>query len=78
MSSDRERADRIQELARNIRERRRALKLTQEGLADLAQCSPRFLRNLEAGRPGIRLDKYLDVIQALGLVVTLVPRRGPR
>ena len=54
-------------LATTIRERRRALGLTQEALADLADCSPRFLRELERAKPGVRLDKVLAVLDALGL-----------
>ena len=54
-------------LAADVRERRRALSLTQDDLAALAGCSPRFVRALEAGKPTIRLDKLLDVLGVLGL-----------
>ena len=55
------------DLGATTRERRRALHLTQEGLADLAGCSPEFVGLLEKGKPGVRLDKVLDVLTALGL-----------
>lgn len=64
-------------LSREIRERRKSLGLTQDDLADLARCSPRFVRDLEAGKPGVRLDKVLDVLDALGLELHLTPRRVP-
>lgn len=62
-------------LAALIRERRRALGLTQDALADLAGCSQRFIRALESGKPGVRLDKFLDVTRVLGLVIELVSRK---
>ncbi len=65
------------ELGRQIRERRKSLGLTQDALADLARCSPRFVRALETGKPGVRLDKVLDVLDALGLELHLTPRVVP-
>lgn len=65
---------RVEELAIRIRERRRSLKLTQDEVADLAGCSPRFVRSLEAGKPGVRLDKVLDVAEVLGLRLDLAQR----
>jgi y4mF family transcriptional regulator len=66
----------VEKLARRIRDRRRSLKLTQDALADLAGCSQRFVRALESGKPGVRLEKLLDVIRVLGLEIELVPRKG--
>lgn len=54
-------------LGRTVRARRRALRLTQQDVADLAGCSPRFLRALEGGKSTVRLDKVLDVVDVLGL-----------
>ena len=68
--------DRTTVIGRQIRERRRSLKLTQEDLANLAGCSPRFLREVEGGKPGVRLDKLLDVVEALGLELQITPRRA--
>ncbi len=64
-------------LTHQVRERRRALGLTQEQVADLAGCSPRFIRELEGGKTTVRLDKVLDVAEVLGLEFTLAPRRAP-
>lgn len=58
-------------LGRQLRERRRSLRLTQDELADLAGCSPRFVRTLEVGKPSVRLDKVLDVLDVLGLDLKL-------
>jgi y4mF family transcriptional regulator len=71
MASDRQ----LERLAETIRTRRRALGLTQQDLALLAGTSPRFVHTLEAGKPGVRLDKVLDVLEALGLDFSLAPRR---
>ena len=62
------------ELGTRARQRRRALGLTQVTLADLAGCSPVFVHTLEKGKPGMRLDKVLDVMQALGLEIQLLVR----
>jgi len=55
-----------------VRARRRALHLKQEELAELAGCSTRFVHTVEAGKPSIRLDKLLDVLQVLGLRLAVV------
>jgi y4mF family transcriptional regulator len=58
-----------------IKQRRRSLGLTQAALASLAGCSERFVRELESGKPGIRLDKLEAVLDVLGLEIHLEPRR---
>jgi HTH-type transcriptional regulator / antitoxin HipB len=63
-------------LGQGVRERRQALGLSQIELAELAGCSPRFLHTLENGKPTLRLDKVLDVLEVLGLDLLLVPGRG--
>lgn len=50
-----------------VRDRRKKLGLTQQDLADLAGASDRFVRDFENGKPGVRLDKVLDVLDVLGL-----------
>ena len=57
-----------------IKERRRSLRLTQAALASLAGCSERFVRALESGKPGIRLDKLEAVLDVLGLELRIEPR----
>jgi HTH-type transcriptional regulator / antitoxin HipB len=69
-----DRAAGMVELAETVRTRREALGLRQEEVADLAEVSERFVYALEAGKPTVRLDKLLDVLDALGL--HLVVARG--
>ena len=54
--------------------RRKELHLTQDILADLAGCSPRFIRAFEQGKATARLDKVIDVLDALGLQLTATRR----
>jgi HTH-type transcriptional regulator / antitoxin HipB len=57
----------VEVLAADVRSRRRALGLGQQDLADLSGASVRFVRNLEHGKPSVRLDKLLAVLDVLGL-----------
>ena len=63
-------------LARAVRARRRTLGLRQDELADLARCSTRFVHMLEQSKPTLRLDKLLDVLEVVGLGLTLRPGHG--
>lgn len=67
-------ADDARQLAATVRQRRKELRLTQDDLADLSGTSPRFIRELEAGKAGVRLDKLLDVLTALGLLLEIARR----
>ena len=60
-------AARAAALARAIRARRKALKLTQVDLSRLAGCGPDFVYDVEVGKMSLRLDKLLDVLDVLGL-----------
>ena len=44
----------------SVRERRKALQLSQLELAELAQVSERFVREVEHNKPSLRLDKLQD------------------
>ena len=59
-----------------VRARRRELGLRQRDLADLAACSERFVHMLEHGKPTVQLAKLLDVLEVLGLGLTLRPGSG--
>lgn len=50
-----------------VRARRRALRLNQAELANLAGVGPAFLYELEHGKPTLRIDKVLAVFTVLGL-----------
>lgn len=62
-----ERSDAHGQLAAAVYGRRERLGLRQEELADLAGCSARFVLAVETGKPTVRLDKVVDVLNALGL-----------
>lgn len=55
------------ELGFTLARRRRELDVTQEELAALAGVSVRFLSSLERGKPTVRLDTLVAVLDALGL-----------
>lgn len=60
------------EFATRIRARRKELDLNQIQLAELAGCGPDFLYDLERGKPSVRLDKLMAVLQVLNLKLTMV------
>ena len=53
-------------LADFVASKRKALKLTQPQLADKAGVGLRFLRELEAGKATLRMDKVNDVLHLFG------------
>ena len=60
-----------QELGMALRSARKRLGLTQPQLALAAGIGVRFIVDLERGKPTVRLDSVLRVIEALGGVITL-------
>jgi HTH-type transcriptional regulator/antitoxin HipB len=60
-----------QEIAKIVRVRRKHLRVTQAELADIAGVSPRFIYDLEKGKPTVALDKTLHALEALGLRVSV-------
>ncbi|KQB85786.1 helix-turn-helix domain-containing protein [Corynebacterium lowii] len=60
-----------QEIGAIARERRRELSLRQLELAQLSEVSERFIRDLESGKPGMRLDKLIAVLGVLGFDLTV-------
>lgn len=55
------------ELGAAIRSRRKALKLTQQNLADGLGVTRQLIGELENGRPGVRLEVALLAAQQLGI-----------
>ncbi|TRZ68903.1 MAG: transcriptional regulator [Comamonadaceae bacterium] len=55
-----------QQLGRALRTARKQLELTQPQLALAAGVGVRFIVDLEAGKPSLRLENVLRVIDALG------------
>ena len=64
----------FEDIARQVRSRRRSLSLTQEQLADLAGTSARFVWSIEQGKASVRVDKLMDVLRVLGLELGTTPR----
>ena len=61
-------------LARALRERRLALHLTQQAVADLADVGRSTVLELESGRGGTSLGSATAVAEVLGLGLTVTPR----
>ncbi len=59
-----------------VRRARKAASLRQDDLAGLAGVGTRFLIELEAGKPTMRLDKLLAVLGTLGIDLHLDPHLG--
>ena len=55
-----------QDLRRFVKERRKKLGMTQRMLADRAGVGLRFVRDLEQGKPSLRLDKVDQVLDLFG------------
>ncbi len=55
-----------QTLAQFVVNRRKSLKLTQRDLADRAGVGLRFVRELEDGKPTLRMDKVNEVLRMFG------------
>ncbi len=54
-----------------LRAKRKSLGLSQVQTCDLADVGPVFLYELEHGKPTVRLDKLLAVLEVLGLGLEL-------
>jgi HTH-type transcriptional regulator/antitoxin HipB len=65
------RIDSTQALGHALRAARKQLGLTQSQLALAAGVGLRFIVDLEAGKPTLRLEQVLRVIDALGAEVVL-------
>ncbi|GAA3619575.1 hypothetical protein GCM10022199_25090 [Marihabitans asiaticum] len=63
--------------ATQLQARRRELGLRQLDVAELAGVSERFVRELESGKPTVRIDKLGPVLEVLGLRLVLAPRETP-
>lgn len=64
------------EFGKLIRDARQRAKVTQQQLAAAAGVGPRFLIELEAGKPTVQLGKALRVAEMAGLILTW-SKRGP-
>jgi len=58
-----------------VRQKRKQYKMTQRDLADRAGVGIRFIRELEAGKPTLRMDKVDVVLDMFGHKLGPVPER---
>ena len=58
-----------------VRQHRKQYNMTQQELADRAGVGLRFLRELEAGKPTLRMDKVNIVLDMFGQRLGVVPNR---
>lgn len=57
----------VSDLGRIVRERRMAMALTQQDLADAAGTGRRFISELETGKASLEIDKVLKVCRYVGI-----------
>lgn len=62
-------------LSRLVKSRRKELKITQVELAERAGVGLRFLRELEQGKPTLRLDKVNMVLDMFGYEMAPVRKK---
>ena len=58
-----------------VRQKRKEYKLTQRDLADRAGVGIRFVRELETGKPTLRIDKVNVVLDLFGHQLGPVPNK---
>lgn len=63
----------MKRLADFVKSKRHALKMTQQELAQKAGVGYRFVRELEAGKATLQLEKVNDVLKLFGHEVGPVP-----
>ena len=61
-------------LSEFIKDKRKAVKITQPELAEKAGVGLRFIRELEQGKKTLRLDKVNQVLRLFGGEVGVVPQ----
>lgn len=59
-----------------VRAQRQHLGLKQEDVAGLGNTGTRFIGDLERGKPTTQLQMALDLLDLLGLEVTVQPKPG--
>jgi transcriptional regulator, y4mF family len=63
-----------EEIGRLVRAHRKAQAATQGEFASLCGVGTRFISDLENGKPTMELAKVLQVLQCLGLEISIQPR----
>lgn len=62
----------VTKLSRSIKELRKEYNLTQEDLAMKSGVGIRFVRELEQGKPTVRMDKVNQVLALFGLELGVI------
>lgn len=62
----------MKDIAEFVRDRRKALGMTQPELAEKAGTGLRFIRDLEQGKKTLRMDKVNQVLALFGFVLSPV------
>jgi len=65
-------------LATFVKAQRKRHRLTQRDLADRAGVGLRFVREMESGKPTLRMDKVNIVLELFGHCLGSVPLHPPR
>jgi y4mF family transcriptional regulator len=63
----------VEEIGKQVREARKALKVTQKDLALTSGTGLRFIIELEKGKETCQIGKVLTVLQTLGIHLQLTP-----
>lgn len=66
------------QLGEQARAARKAKRLSIRAAAELLECSPRFVHELERGKPTARMDKVLQALSGLGLQLSVSARPADR
>lgn len=61
------------QLGEAVKLRRKALRLNQGELAELAGCQRLFVSEVERGKETVRLDKLVELLHTLGLMIVVSP-----
>lgn len=64
----------VQDIGNLVRDKRKQDGLTQTELAELSQVGTRFLSELENGKDTLQFNKVMQVINNLGLELSVVSR----
>ncbi|MEA2024325.1 MAG: type II toxin-antitoxin system Y4mF family antitoxin [Actinomycetota bacterium] len=65
----------MDEVGALVRQRRKALRVDQQTVADLAGVSRKLVSDIERGKPTVRMDGLLAVLAAIGLTLEVVDVR---
>lgn len=64
----------VTDLGRVIRDKRKAMGLTQQQFADITGVGRRFISELESGKPTLEIGRVLKVCQSVGVELTVALR----